>query len=272
MESIELGNSGLKVLKPSIEFFVEKILAKKRFAFMKLNHGFWQMVNKEEPVSAFCRSIHGAKFCNDCIDLLGRLPRHEDFMIGVSHLGPPDENVRVGDADASLRAIQERLPDRTLYYGPLWKTFAIDNSMKKFVRAIRDRKVVIVGLEHLKPLGEIWGLKNYTFMKIGIDATVHRYLIEMHLIQMGDPETIFLFQAGEMLSMCLIQNMWGHTTSTLIDCGRSLDIWLKSCYITAEDHQRYLELAAENEESTKFGLFVDIKDQPWFQYKRKYLL
>ena len=246
MEKSRLSQlSDFEVYRPDIEFFVDKINNLDYFGFCKLNEGFWEAVAvayhrdfKGAADSYAWFKNHGMDLFFDLLIIVNRIPA-SGLLLGVSHIGPPVEGVYMGmlPYERKLAAIKQVIPpDYTPLFGCLWKQYIVDRVMHRFLAAIRNLRVVTVGLPHLEQLGTVLNFPNFRHYSVGLYTAGrrHEYLADLRKLHTSEP-SVYLFQAGECMCTWLIYNLRDLPNAFLIDLGRSLDYFLPGRQMKADD-------------------------------------
>jgi hypothetical protein len=253
----------MKTELPPISFFIEKVKRKEFFSFCKLNHAFWEAALSsplkigEEKCPAWTPQgwfqLHGQELMDELLAIVKDI-HNTKIMLGVSHLGPPDEKL-----SKEINIYERCSPDQIkefinkqfssnyqLYFGQIWKHYTIHNEMLKLFQSIREMPVIVVGLTHLKDVGANLKFRNFRHLEIDLSATANRLKIleEIKILRRSIecPVTI-LFQSGESLSTWFIYHLQELENTFLIDVGRALDVW-------AGDPQEY-------------DAIPDMKNQQW---------
>lgn len=270
-----LVNDDLTLKLPPINFFLELISNKKYFKFCKVNHSFWEMLIGQEPWKSRFLALHSSSFIQECLNTLKNM--REDVMLGV---GPNLDYVQKKIEDASdstinlsadpkvIKIIKETVGNRDLFLGTIWKHYTLNNKINQFYIEIKKNPVIVVGLSHLKNLEYRLGFIHY---KINIDADKNKEKILIDLQNFRtkfDSPITFLFQAGEILSLWLINNL-SLQEANLIDMGRSLDYFCGKIEFSEEDKliyqkkQKEISCASDDVERTLDAHFPDKNNQLW---------
>lgn len=271
-------HSSIDCYCPPIEFFTDLIDKKIPFGFCKLNHVFWETVSEKHDLESLRELmeneltrplfgvqaggsslgwllLHGFDLLEETLALIKSL-NGSSVMFGASHLGPPDESLFVGHVsyERRLECIKASLPDGYIpLFGSLWKKYALDGSMPQLFEAIRDRRVVVVGLNHLAHINKYTEFSDFRHIEVTLDATKRRIeLLDMFLHEWR-PNDFWIFQAGETLSMWFICQM-SKTNGQFLDVGRSLDMFMPS---------ENLKL-----DSQTLSIIPDFYEQYWMQNRR----
>jgi|GEM_PF-4223633 hypothetical protein len=245
--------SNYELLLPEVDFFIEKIQLNTSFSFAKLNHAFWQMLNKDQPWLGIFEKIHKAETIEECVSMLKNLPNDENFMLGISSHGPPivpnvKEGVKIGSEKSVISQLEKHIDiNEKLYYGQMWKSFCIQKSFMNFMKCIGGKRVVLVGMKHLSDVGSFCGFRNFKHIVVELN-TIEKYKNDILFdLKKEEEKSIIIFQCGEMMSFWFIYKLFGKDI-TMIDMGRSLDIFSNS----------------EIDENTK-NIIFDIEDQLWMK-------
>jgi len=274
-----LVNNDLTLNFPPINFFLELISNKKYFKFCKINHSFWEMLIGKEPWKSRFLTLHSKDFIQECLYTLKNMSK--ETMLGI---GPnldyvqkkiedtPDSTIKLSADPEVIKTIKETIGDRDLFLGTIWKHYTLNNKIDKFFIEIKRNPVVVVGLSHLKNLEYRFGFIHY---KINIDADKNKEKILVDLENFRakfDSPITFLFQAGEILSLWLINNL-NLQNANLIDMGRSLDYFCGKIEFSEEDkfiYQKKVKDASDDlvpktadKERTLDNHFPDKNDQLW---------
>ena len=269
MKTVTLHDT-IEVLKPDAQFFIDKIEAGQALSYIKLNHGYWQMAQGDPRWVDIFEHMHEKSFIDECKIMIKSLPIDSDasLLLGVSHLGPPDQEFDI-DNDQVIKAIRSNTPQGPLYFGPIWKHYTLTKQILSLFYSLRRLPVVVVGLSHLKSIGERLGIKMNHFL-IHVDASCDRHVILDCLREVVKEPCAILFQAGEMLSAWLINHLHGAAGVYLFDMGRSLDYWADNSDFSLEDQDRYKRMMERRQEPVRFPTIFDVfPDQSSQLWKRR---
>lgn len=239
---------------PPIEFFIELVQQKIPFGFCKLNHVFWETAatkSELEEMRPFMEDeitrplfgeqaafnpigwlmLHGFDLLEEVLEIIQQ-PKHESsFLLGASHIGPPDESLFVGKLpyEKRLNCIKDNLPiDYVPFLGSIWKKYALNGTMPKFFNCIKPFRVVVVGLNHLSHINKYTEFSDFKHIEIKLDATKKRKELLDFFLKEWKPNDFWIFQAGETLSTWFIHHLNMLIDGFFIDAGRSLDMFLPS--------------------------------------------
>lgn len=276
---------------PPIDFFVELIEDKIPFSFSKLNHAFWEaaiernkfdnirsyFINEDARKSALMNpvwnqaswfALHGFDLLDEVVEIVSNLKPDSNHLLGVSHIGPPDESIFVGNLSYKNRLdyIKHVLPNGyTPFFGAILKKYALSGVMHKLFDSIRSFRVVVVGIDHVEHLNKYTMFNDFKHINIKLlSATDLRYCLLDTFINEWKDGDFWIFQAGETLSTWFISKMSDVLkTGMFIDAGRSIDMFIPSdnLVISGEsallipdiNRQRWMLNRAEHLKTFEFG-------------------
>lgn len=240
--TIEMFNlTGLKVLFPKIQHYINR-LKNGGFYFVKINHAFWEMLSGNKYWTDLYLKIHDKDLIDEVLGIIKTIDK-TNILLAVSNLGPP-HYMRKSDSEIAMsKKIIEILPEGYIaHFACNWKIFSLDGSIHKFYDVIREKKLVIVGMEHLEILRDTLNLKNMLHYKLTFQSSqkITRDIILNDLLAIAnkDEKTIFIFQAGDLFSTWLIYHMSQKMifkNCSLIDMGRSVDIFCANRTLCEQD-------------------------------------
>ena len=240
----------------NISYYNQKIKTGEFFAFPKILHGFWEKLvgieldqvpegrqkylYPQEPGQEYnsdhrsrCRVYH------PCIDnYYGELfkmikgPQPEGLFLGVSHLGFSGDVALIREPNDMLAVMKKLLEgNNALHYGLVWKDACYSGRILDFIKTIRERRVVVVGMEHLRGLQAAWDIPDFHHHLVSppvmekLDSTILK-LLRLNM-SMRDKPTVYLFQLGGSASAFVIYSLKRHfKNGWMIDLGRAMDLWL----------------------------------------------
>jgi hypothetical protein len=234
----------LKVYNPKINFFIDKLDRKEFFSFCKLNHAFWDVainhlkLKDNENYPAFLPqgwlALHGRELLADLLLIVKDIPKTNIFL-GVSNMGVPDLEISKNylfyytPIQEMAQFIKNQFPeDYKLYYGPIWKKYAIENSLLKFMKKISNYPMIVVGLKHLSGMKQKLKIDKFYHVVLDYKATLIRESILKEIINIRSKikePVVILFQAGESVSTWLIYHLRNQKNTFLLDMGRAIDLW-----------------------------------------------
>lgn len=246
----------LLVKKIQIKHLAYKLQSNQYFSFPKINHAFWQVLLKEDPWYTRSMKYQGEEFIQEITSIIRKFPTTDEFIFGISCEGPP--GIYYGNCSKIADVISSLLPPKLIpTIGTIWKEATINKNINIFFDVIKEKRVIIVGLEHLKECITNLKLKNAFHFLLLIDDIKRKECILKKLTEIHEPNTVFLFQAGCMFSSWLIYNL--HlliSQKFLIDMGRSLDYWCPNRRFSNEDLLRQPSLEKR---------FEDFQNQDWLK-------
>lgn len=232
----------------SIDDYIRDLKTGRSFSSVKVNHGLWERILKIEE--ALAQGVQDAAeldrlsgstphlaetgFLVELLALFRRLPRiSEDFDFATSVLAwPYCHEIAVVPAsgltktEATIkRHVPEGWADRE--DGLLWKRAVINGDFVRFVDALRERHIVLVGPDWLSGFGTFANLPRFRHVAIhSTAARAGRRDLMRRLIAEHRPEDapVYLFQAGSLATWLIFRLHGRLENATLIDVGLPLDL------------------------------------------------
>lgn len=247
--------------QPGFEKILAKLNSDERFVFAKLNHGFWERLASLEKLGTDRRDflnipgekidadlgIAGSKFAEggllaDLLHHLQQLAPPEDGMIFVPSLTPWPLSDRIEGTPFQNRKHCEDLighfvPAAHLSYsaahgytGCEFKVAVITGSMTKFVEALKDRSVLLIGNSANRALIDAAALNDVEIIEVHQSRA--RLDREMLLAQMFDflkkhqdserPPVVITAAGGALASWLGMEAFYEFDAVQFIDLGGSL--------------------------------------------------
>jgi hypothetical protein len=238
------------------DLFLGKLKRKELFSFVKLNHGFWEVV--ADPVSSYAqwmRDFHGSELVEKVVELVRNWHRTDNLFFGVGTQGYDSIN----DNATLIRAIRSTIGSGVdLYCALCWKRNFIRGRYPEFISAIAKYRVVVVGMSHLGKYGEINKIPDFDHVQINLEDARHLSLIEQKILASYKPDTesVYLFQLGDTTSFYTINKLFPQMPNAfLLDMGRSVDFNLP-CVLSPKDKMIANQCIAG---------FFNFEQQEWLQ-------
>lgn len=229
---------GMDLLSPKIGFFIDCI--DDGISFAKINHSFWEMLSGDHYWIDVFLKRHGKNFINEVKFIIKNIDK-TNIKFAVSCKGPPSYS-----KNNLHSTIKKHLPDNYIpYYAFCWKSFALDNSLKLFFEKIKNKKIVLVGLNHIGELSKTFSFTDCFHYCLSMDSCYEKerlkVLDDLKTLAETKSEKIFIFQAGEIFSTWLIYNLnkLNIQKNSYIDMGRSIDIYCPNKKLTLKDKNLY---------------------------------
>lgn len=235
--------NGLDVLLPNVRHFSQK--AKNGFSFIKANHGFWDLFSNDPFWKEKYQQIFDIDLINEVKEIILNISKF-NIDLAVSPIGTPRQMFSV-ESNLSV-LIKKCLPNNYVpYYAVCWKIYALSGQFNYFFESIVNKKIVIVGLEHLREVKQSFSKNNIENFVIDFTSSKpkNRNRILENLKNKIHPDTVFLFQAGDIFSTWLIHKLSFISCEgcSFIDVGRSIDYYCPNKFLNDIDTKLYpLEL------------------------------
>lgn len=245
-----------------------KIAERQYFAFAKVLHGYWERLyhitqqhslsNIKKTLADICKN--NPEFYNSTVDLIPQdkegtrslfgvlrrdidwhyyelidfLRNRSDVIWGVHPEGFPTDCHQINPLRRECVEIMEVIlnPNNTYYDGRLWKTACLDGTILDFLNEIRNKKICVVGLNHLANINDnkYWKFEKFDFIQVQMPLSPKRNefvkLIINHKKQQSD-DIAYLFQLG-MLAPWAVCKIWDETKDCwILDMGKSLDLFVE---------------------------------------------
>jgi hypothetical protein len=225
-------------LSDHFEHYVKRIESREYFSFLKLNHFFWQeMLNGSQNF----KNWNVCDLALKIIQILENFPKEDNLFLGVGFGG----NDGVRPLNQHVNLVKKILPDYVdLHCALCFKRACMTRQIKKLYDCIRNRRVVVVGLEHLAPFGDLHSLNHFEHHLISLDYNKDQILENIQKEYKKD--SVYMFQCGEVLSFWLIFYLReAFQDSFFLDMGRALDFGL-DVFLSQNDkkiaqHKKYGE-------------------------------
>jgi hypothetical protein len=253
-----LEGHDVRVIRPPVAYFAERIREGRRFSFTKINHGHWEKVLalRGDPAVARFGALrrragvfldHGLG--DDLDEMLGRLgDRGEDFMFGVSHLSYRGQERIDGyriDPHAVVALIEESLPPGYVGFdGTIWKDASITGEILELYEALKALPVLVIGPKHLADLGSRLGLGRFAHVATHLDRERTRRKRTLGkalraLARFGEGPCVVLVQSG-VVAAWFVDRLHDRAPSAFVlDMGRSLDVWFPDVVTTQPWWKRF---------------------------------
>ena len=245
--------NGLNVLLPKINHFLSKI--EDGFSFIKVNHGFWCLASGDSYWGDPYLKIFDKLLLDEVKKIIFNIKKY-DIDLAISPVGAPQQiHTKISDLS---EFIKKSLPSDYLpYYAVCWKIYALSGDLTNFLEKIIEKKIIVVGLEHLLEINKKFpnhSIENFV-LNFESSKPFNRNKVFEELKEKIKPNTVFLFQAGDILSTWLIHKLSSYRVKTcsLIDMGRALDYYCSNKYLNKKDSELY-PLPLDN-----------FYDQPWLR-------
>lgn len=237
-------NVGSFEIKPlSINDIVNRIDHEDFFSFVRVLHGFWNLINRftregnpsnyEELKSEMSnpRYQNYATIKSDEIVEMLRNQERSDVLWGVER-----NTSTSGLCDEMMNLALDESHD--LYDGLIWKKALCNGTVDPFIQAINKYKTVIIGLEFLRPLKKRFPVENCDFL--GCDVMFsspknptkkpkmefeefQEIWMNYHEKQKGEP-IVYLTQLSTAGSWIIPKTKFKN--SFVFDMGLTLDCWM----------------------------------------------
>lgn len=245
MKQVWLNNECkmVQVLLPTIDFFTEKIVNDEHFVYVKVNHGWWESILRENMnpnVNAFKHRKRREGWYNNVkphiykkqydkwVKILREYDKQpENLYVGVSHTnGLFDVIKNVNYSKKVLSIIKEWNPNRMYYHGGLFRQYVILNEIQELIDAINnsETRVHYVGPDYTDMYCSLF--RNFNHIKVDYKSGANDInKILNKIVKNKDDKNIILASFGDSESL-LIDTCFKEKIS-MIGVGRALDYLFK---------------------------------------------
>lgn len=216
-------------------------------ASTKINHGFWETCLEIVKVKKLAPEwtdqeidLHLGKaffleggFCDELLEMLRSWPSNnpEIQLDCTSNAFPFDDRLAPlpPTPRREIDALIKKICPHTIQCGDgmLWKKAVIDGSLRQLFFRLADKRVVLIGPQHLQPHIEVWGWTDCHFIEIPLRkarATREIILAQIRKALDTDKENVVLLQAGSLATWFVRRLLGSAPRLWLLDMGRALDV------------------------------------------------
>lgn len=263
------GFADVPVLQPGLSFYLDLVRNDRGFAFVKRTHGFWDglvflcdvvpelqaRVTRGETIdAAFIRQLFSDDNLVKAVEARSGFKNHFDdhfyselvedlqsplampsYIEATSFRGYPNSDARPALCPVErLRQVFHAFHSsgRQTHDALVWKQAILDGTYWQFVEAIRERSVLLVGPQHLAPLGQYLSLPHFDHIVIPISGAMlkRREILKQCRLALADLSrrgrpTVVLYQAGFLVFWLIYRLFPSAPRSIHLDLGRCLDVW-----------------------------------------------
>lgn len=259
-------NSKILVYNPKIEFFYKKIKKSDFFSSPRQQHAVWDAILSVTTVDEFIPAnfssiaeniekkaggLKGWKAWNTkkelCEDLFWFISSKKppNLLYAVSDVGlyvtdlPPHEiDIPYNGKDMfgprwGFRQRQELIkkilpPDEIPLNGVIWRKYALNGQLQKFISDHKSKKIVVIGPWYFKDFNIRAQLEDYDFIEIDYYKASEKYQETYDAVLNKKYENALCFIVGGLVGNWLAFKLHSvFLKNFIIDIGRALDVYYK---------------------------------------------